>query len=200
MESVVTKGVIGMPDFAFEKLNLNDTYLISNFYAADQRGDFRKIFEKEIFRKMGIDFSLSESNASISVKNVVRGMHFQLGNPQAKLVSVLHGAIWDCIVDLRKNSNTYKQWLGVRLSADNHKALYVPKGFAHGFAALEDDTVIFYHCDGVYDKKTDTGILIDDKDLNIEWPIDLHKAIRSERDLHLMSLKEYEEIVNSESI
>lgn len=181
-----------MPGFEFKKLALNDVYLIANFYAADQRGSFRKLFEKNIFRKAGIDFHLSESNSSVSAKNVVRGMHFQLGNPQAKLVSVLHGRIWDCIVDLRRNSSTYRKWLGVELSADNYKSLYVPKGFAHGFAALEDDTVIFYHCDGEYDKKTDTGILIDDRDLNIQWPIDLQMAIRSERDLHLMSLREYE--------
>ena len=181
-----------MPGFEFEKLELNDAYLISNFYAADQRGNFRKVFEKNIFHEAGIDFFLSESFSSVSVKNVVRGLHFQMGNPQAKLISVLHGRIWDCIVDLRKNSSTYKKWLGVELSADNYKALYVPKGFAHGFVALDDNTVIFYHCDGKYDKNSDTGILIDDKELDIRWPIDLSTAIRSERDLHLMTMEEYE--------
>lgn len=189
-----------MSGFELKKLELNDAYLISTFYAADQRGEFRKVFEKNVFHEAGIDFHLSESNSSISAKNVVRGLHFQMGNPQAKLISVVHGRIWDCIVDLRKNSSTYKKWLGVELSAENHKALYVPKGFAHGFASLEDDTIIFYHCDGEYDRDTDTGILIDDTELDIKWPIDLSTAIRSEKDLHLMSLKEYEKLIDEAQI
>lgn len=181
-----------MADFLFEALELPDAYLISHFYAGDSRGSFAKIYEKDIFLQTGINFNLNESFVSKSAKNVVRGMHFQLKTPQAKIVAVLNGRVWDCIVDLRRNSSTYKKWLGVELSADNHKALYVPRGFAHGFAALAEDTMMLYHCDGEYDKSTDTGILIDDKELDIKWPIDLSTAIRSERDLHLMTMAEYE--------
>lgn len=184
-----------MSDFLFEALGLPDVYLISHFYAGDSRGSFAKIYEKDIFLQAGIKFNIHESFISISAKNVVRGMHFQLKNPQAKIVSVLNGRVWDCIVDLRKNSSTYKKWLGVELSADNHKALYVPVGFAHGFASLDEDTVMLYHCDGAYDKSTDTGILIDDEKLAIKWPIDLANAIRSERDLHLMTMAEYEKLL-----
>lgn len=183
-----------MPRFEFEKLELLDAYLISNFHIGDERGSFTKLFEKDIFGAAGIKFSLNESFSSISSKDVVRGMHFQLKKPQAKLVSVLNGKVWDCIVDIRKNSHTYKKWIGVELSDKNHRALYIPKGFAHGFVALEDNTIMLYQCDGVYDKESDTGILIDDKDLNIKWPIDLKQSIRSERDLHLMRLSEYEKL------
>lgn len=183
-----------MPRFEFEKLELLDAYLISNFHIGDERGSFTKLFEKDIFGAVGIKFSLNESFSSISSKDVVRGMHFQLKKPQAKLVSVLNGKVWDCIVDIRKNSHTYKKWIGVELSDKNHRALYIPKGFAHGFVALEDNTIMLYQCDGVYDKESDTGILIDDKDLNIKWPIDLKQSIRSERDLHLMTLSEYEKL------
>lgn len=184
-----------MPRFEFEKLELPEAYLISNFHVGDERGSFTKLFEKNIFGAAGIKFSLNESFSSISSKYVVRGMHFQLKKTQAKLVSVLNGKVWDCIVDIRKNSHTYKKWIGVELSDKNHRALYIPKGFAHGFVALEDNTIMLYQCDGVYDKESDTGILIDDKDLNIKWPIDLKQSIRSERDLHLMTLSEYEKLV-----
>ena len=99
-----------MPRFEFEKLEFSDACLISNFHIGDERGSFTKLFEKDIFKAAGISFSLNESFTSISSKDVVRGMHFQLKNPQAKLVSVLNGKVWDCIVDIRKNSNTYKKW------------------------------------------------------------------------------------------
>lgn len=136
-----------MPRFEFEKLELPESYLISNFHIGDERGSFTKLFEKNIFGAAGIKFSLNESFSSISSKDVVRGMHFQLKKPQAKLVSVLNGKVWDCIVDIRKNSHTYKKWIGVELSDKNHRALYIPKGFAHGFVALEDNTVMLYQCD-----------------------------------------------------
>lgn len=184
-----------MSEFAFEQMELDGAYIISNFYAGDQRGSFTKLFENDIFAKAGIKFKLNESFASVSAKGVVRGMHFQINHPQAKLVSVLQGKAWDCIVDLRRDSSTYKQWAGVELSADNHKAVYVPPGFAHGFAALEDHTIMLYQCDGAYDKETDTGILIDDTELSIEWPLNLDNAVRSERDLHLLTMPEYEAIM-----
>ena len=185
-----------MSDFSFEQLNLDGAYIISNFYAGDLRGRFSKLFEKKIFAKAGINFKLQESFVSVSAQNVVRGMHFQINHPQTKLVSVLHGKAWDCIVDLRRDSSTYKQWTGVELSGDNHKSIYIPEGFAHGFAALEDNTIMLYQCDGAYDKKTDTGILIDDDELAIKWPVHLDNAIRSERDLHLLTIREYENIVD----
>ena len=167
--------------------------MISPFFAGDRRGGFTKIFEKDIFRKAGIDFSLNETFLSVSSKNVIRGLHFQLNRPQAKIVTITNGAVYDVIVDLRPDSKTYKQWQGFSLSRENHLVLYIPKGFAHGFLALEDETHMLYQCESAYDPGTDTGIRFDDPDLNVKWPVDdLDKCIHSARDLTLMSFKEYE--------
>lgn len=183
-----------MSKYAFSKMSLKDAYCIESFSVCDCRGGFTKIFEKDVYEKEGITFSLSESFYSVSIKGVVRGLHFQINHPQAKIVSVLSGSIWDVIVDLRKESPTYKKWEAVELSADNHRAVYVPKGFAHGFLSLDENTVMLYQCDGSYDAESDTGIRYDDPDIGVVWPIDLEEAICSERDLTLMSFKEFEKI------
>lgn len=177
--------------FEFQELDLKGAYLIRNFYVGDNRGGFTKTFEKDIYRETGIEFQLNETFTSCSMKNVIRGLHFQTHNPQAKLVSVVAGAVWDVIVDLRLDSPTFKQWRAHELSADNHLSFYIPRGFAHGFASLEDGTVMLYQCYGRYDQKTDTGIRFDDKEIGIIWPIDEAVAIHSNRDLELMSLKDY---------
>lgn len=177
--------------FEFQELDLKGAYLIRDFFAGDNRGNFTKCFEKSIFKDAGIDFQLDETFFSCSVKNVVRGLHFQMKNPQAKLISVVAGRAWDVIVDLRKDSPTFKRWIARELSADNHLSFYVPRGFAHGFASLENGTVMLYHCDGKYDKETDTGIRFDDPDIGISWIVDDRSAIHSERDKKLMSLREY---------
>lgn len=182
-----------MENFKFEETLLKGAYLITPFYAGDDRGGFTKIFEKQIYAEAGIDFQLNETFISISAENVIRGMHFQLCAPQAKLVSVPIGAAFDVIVDLRVESETYKAWQGFELNSENHKALYVPKGFAHGFLSRVDGTHMLYQCEGLYDKETDTGIRFDDPDLNIIWPTEhLDRCIHSQRDLGLMTLKEYE--------
>lgn len=177
--------------FEFQKLELKGAYLISNFYVADNRGGFVKAFEKDIYREAGIVFNLNETFASISMKNVIRGLHFQTRNPQAKLVSVVAGRVWDVLVDLRPDSPTYKKWVAQELSADNHLSFYVPRGFAHGFASLEDNTIMLYQCDGKYDPETDTGIRFDDPELGIDWPVSEDIAIHSERDLRLASFQDY---------
>lgn len=183
--------------FDFQELDLKGAYLISNFYAGDNRGGFTKSFEKDIYTEAGIDFQLNETFASRSMKNVIRGLHFQTHNPQAKLVSVVVGSVWDVIVDLRPNSSTFKQWIAHELSSDNHLSFYVPRGFAHGFASLEDGTVMLYQCDGKYDKVTDTGIRFDDPDIGIKWPVAESMAIHSTRDLELMSFKDFCSIYGS---
>lgn len=180
-----------MPNFEFQELELKGAYLINSFYVGDNRGSFTKNFEKDIFAKAGINFHLNETFVSCSAKNVIRGLHFQTHNPQAKLVSVVAGHVWDVIVDLRPNSLTFKQWAAHELSAENHLSFYVPRGFAHGFLCLEDKTVMLYQCDGKYDKDTDTGIRFDDPNIAIKWPINREKAIHSKRDLELMSFEEY---------
>ena len=181
-----------MNDFYFSETNLKDAYLIQCVHSGDNRGRFTKLFEKEKFEKSGLKFELSESFLSVSSQNVIRGMHFQLYHPQTKMVSVLRGKAFDVIVDLRKFSETYKQWQGFELSSKNNFALYVPKGFAHGFLAMEDNTVMMYQCEGKYDRSTDTGIRFDDPDINIAWPIQDDKdIICSERDLELMTFKDF---------
>lgn len=180
-----------MSGFRFQELELKGSYLISNFHAGDNRGGFTKCFEEDIYAEAGIRFHLSETFISRSMRNVIRGLHFQTHDPQTKLVSVAAGKVWDVIVDLRADSPTYKKWLSVELSAENHMALFVPKGFAHGFLSLTDNTIMLYQCDGTYDKGTDTGILFDDTEIGIQWPIDLKKSIHSDRDMHLMSFSEY---------
>ena len=181
-----------MARFEFKRLDLEGAYLITNFCVGDNRGGFTKCFEKDIYQKAGINFRLNETFISVSAKNVIRGLHFQTRNPQAKLVSVPKGSAFDVIVDLRLDSPTFKQWRGFELSDKNHQALYIPRGFAHGFLSLEEDTLMMYQCDGAYDKETDTGIRFDDSELGIMWPVeDIGKTIHSARDLGLMSFKEY---------
>lgn len=180
-----------MPGFEFQELSLKGAFYISNFSVGDNRGGFTKCFEKDIYQAGGIPFQVNETFASISARNVIRGLHFQLHRPQAKLVSVIKGRVWDVIVDLRPESHTYKKWISTELSMEQHNALYIPRGFAHGFVSMEDETIMLYQCDGAYDKETDTGIRFDDPQIGVEWPIDLTKAIHSARDLTLMSFQEY---------
>lgn len=181
-----------MSKFSFTKLGLEGAYLIEYFSVGDNRGGFSKSFEKDIYKEAGIDFSLNETFISVSAKNVIRGLHFQTKNPQAKLVSVPKGKVYDVIVDLRPESTTFKKWEGYELSDENHRALYVPRGFAHGFLSLEDGTLMMYQCDGAYDKDTDTGIRFDDPDIGIEWPVDINVMVHSARDTQLMRFSEYE--------
>ena len=128
---------------------------------------------------------------SMSAKNVIRGLHFQLHEPQAKIVSVPYGKVYDVIVDLQPESPTFKKWYAVELSGENNRAVYIPKGYAHGFASLQDGTIVVYQCDGAYDKASDTGIRYDDPELGIKWPIEPEAVICSERDRALMTMDEY---------
>lgn len=178
-------------DFTFHELDLQGAYLIDYFHVGDNRGGFSKTFEKGFFEAAGILFNLNETFYSVSMKNVIRGLHFQTHNPQAKLVSVVSGRVWDVIVDLRPQSETFLKWKACELSADNHLSFYVPRGFAHGFVSLEDGTVMLYQCDGQYDKETDTGIIYNDPDIGIEWPVEENVAIHSSRDMQLKTVKEY---------
>ena len=117
-------------------------------------------------------------------------MHFQLHKPQAKLVSCIQGRIYDVVVDLRKDSDTFKKWLAVDLSSVNHRSLFIPKGCAHGFMALENNSIMSYKCQGEYFKEYDTGILWNDPDIDISWPLNkFDKIILNEKDKNAMSLQ-----------
>ena len=167
-------------------------YIIDTFFSDDNRGSFTKLFESVSFQNKGIEFNVSESFISCSDKNVVRGMHFQTFHPQAKLVSVLSGKIYDVIIDLRKDSSTYGQWRGFYLSSENHKSILVPRGFAHGFLSLRDNSTVLYQCDGEYDKESDTGVLFCDEDIAVNWPVNVSDMIVGQRDKTLMTFKEFD--------
>lgn len=181
-----------MSSFSFKSLDIKDAFIIQSFHSEDNRGSFIKSFEKDTFKRNGIKFECIESFISISKKNVIRGMHFQLYHPQVKLVGVLSGKVFDVIVDLREESETFGQWRGYYLSSENRTSLLIPRGCAHGFISLSDHSMVSYQCDGVYDKKTDTGILYNDPLINIKWPIsDLSQAILCDRDKKLMSFSSF---------
>lgn len=174
-----------MKPFEPQNLELKGSLLIQGFFMRDSRGSFYKCFENTQYQMQGIPFRIQEAFITTSQKNVIRGMHFQTNEPQAKLVSVLQGSIYDVIIDLRPESETFGKWKAYEMHGDDALSLYIPCGFAHGFAALEDNSMILYQCAGAYDKASDTGIRFDDPDLNIQWPFPLQKAIVSEKDAAL---------------
>ncbi|HCP08732.1 MAG TPA: dTDP-4-dehydrorhamnose 3,5-epimerase [Candidatus Moranbacteria bacterium] len=166
----------------FQETSLKGAYLIIPQVFQDERGFFLENYSKKKFQEAGIEADFVQDNHSLSVmKGVLRGLHFQ--NPedvQAKLVRVTKGAVYDVIVDLRKDSPTFGKWEGFELSAKNFDMLFVPRGFAHGFVTLEDYTEFEYKCDNFYNPKNESGIIWNDPDLDINWPIE--NPILSEKD------------------
>ena len=136
----------------------------------DNRGYFYESYNAKLFAEAGIDVNFVQDNQSFSQKGALRGLHAQ-SQPfeQGKLVRVLQGAVWDVAVDIRKDSPTYGQHFDIELSADNHKQLWVPPGFLHGFLTLEDQTIFTYKVSNYYDKNSEIGVMWNDPDLNIQW-------------------------------
>lgn len=151
----------------------------------DERGYFFESYNMQtLLNKAGFSTPFVQDNQARSVKNVLRGLHYQNEpTPQTKLIRALEGTIWDVVVDLRPNSKTFGQWYGVELSADNKLQFLIPRGFAHGYSVLSDTAEVFYKCDNVYNKSAEGGVLYNDPSLNIDWKIDLKDAIVSEKDL-----------------
>lgn len=185
---------VNMKEFEFLNTEIEGLKLIKPFINEDNRGNFTKYYDKKVYDKNGIVFeSVYEAFDSVSKRGVIRGLHFQTQNPQAKLVRVPHGMIRDVVVDLRKNSATYGKYHTEIISSDNEKILYVPRGFAHGFICLSDISIVSYLCDREYSPESDGGILWNDKKLNINWNLsEFDDVILSERDKNLMSFEEYE--------
>jgi dTDP-4-dehydrorhamnose 3,5-epimerase len=158
----------------------------------DDRGYFFESYNmKALEAATGYNTAFVQDNQARSIKNVLRGLHYQnYPVPQAKLIRVLEGAIWDVVVDIRKNSKTYGQWYGVELSAENKLQFLIPHGFAHGYAVLSETSEVFYKCDNFYAKECEGGVLYNDPALDIDWKIDLSKAIVSEKDLKQPLLKD----------
>jgi dTDP-4-dehydrorhamnose 3,5-epimerase len=154
----------------------------------DSRGYFFEMFNQANYDKHGINKHFVQDNISRSSKNVLRGLHYQLEKPQAKLVSVLQGSVYDVVVDIRKNSPTFGQWFGVELNDKNHLQLFIPEGFAHGFYVLSQEVYFFYKCSDYYHPPSEQGIRWDDPDLGINWgAVD---PIVSEKDKNYKSLKQ----------
>lgn len=160
-----------MQDFHFEALDIKGLFIIQPFYMEDERGYFMKNYEKNVFAQAGIETNIFEQFETFSKKNVVRGLHYQSVEPQSKLVRVIHGEIYDVAVDIRVGSPTFKQWRGILLSSHNQKQFFIPSGFAHGFLVLSDEALVSYTVSGKYLKKYDTGIVWNDPDIGIDWPI-----------------------------
>jgi len=178
--------------FAFKKLALSGAFLITPFYASDERGGFLKDYSKDTFLENGIEHDLKEVFYTISKKGVVRALHFQRVRQQAKLVRCVSGKIYDVIVDLRENSPTFRQWLGFYLSSDNMQEILIPEGFGHGYLVLED-SIVSYKCAEKFYGEYDDGILWNDADLAIDWPTHLvdGKIILSDKDKKLQSFKTF---------
>jgi dTDP-4-dehydrorhamnose 3,5-epimerase len=174
----------------FIKTTLKDAILIKPKVFSDNRGFFMESYSKEVFKANGISAYFVQDNHSLSVqKGVLRGLHFQAPPfAQAKLVRVTRGKVYDVIVDLRKNSETFGKWEGFELSAENFHMLFVPKGFAHGFITLEDNTEFQYKCDEYYNKESEGGIIWSDQDLDINW--NFENPILSDKDKLLPKFKD----------
>ena len=150
----------------------------------DDRGYFFESFNEQAFEAAtGFRNKFVQDNQARSVKNVLRGLHYQ-NEPiaQTKLIRALSGRIWDVVVDLRRNSATYKQWYGVELSDENKRQFLIPRGFAHGYSVLSDTAEVFYKCDNFYSKENEGGLFYNDPSLQIDWKINLQEAIVSDKD------------------
>lgn len=157
----------------YTETRLKGAFVIELEKREDERGFFARVFDKKELKKIGVDFDVVEASISLSKKKgTMRGMHWQK-DPywEAKIIRCTRGKIFDVIVDLRPESETFKQWFGIEIDAENRKMVYVPKGFAHGFVTLEDNTEIHYQMDQVYSPESATGFKWDDKEFAIEWPI-----------------------------
>lgn len=172
-----------MGKFKFTKTSIEGVYIIEPTVFGDDRGYFMETYHKAEFREAGLDMTFVQDNQSKSKKGVLRGLHFQYTKPQGKLVRALKGEVFDVAVDLRKDSPTYGKWEGIILSEENKKQFYVPEGFAHGFLVLSDEAEFTYKCTNFYDAEDEGGLLWDDPDIGIKWPVgDIGEVILSEKD------------------
>ena len=164
---------------------LKDAFVIELEKLSDERGFFSRSWSQREFAALNLNSSLVECNISFNLnKGTLRGMHFQIEpNAQTKLVRCTRGAIYDVIIDLRQSSETFKQWFAVELTAENHLALYIPEGFAHGFQTLKDNSEVFYQMSSYYAPESSVGVRWNDPAFNIQWPAAAERIINA-RDQH----------------
>ncbi|MBC7128954.1 MAG: dTDP-4-dehydrorhamnose 3,5-epimerase [Thermoplasmatales archaeon] len=175
--------------FEFKRMEIPDVILVKPKVFYDNRGFFMESYVKSHFEKAGIKGEFVQDNHSMSCGGVIRGLHFQkTPYAQAKLVRCVKGAIYDVAVDLRSNSPTYGKYVGVILSESNKYMVYIPRGFAHGFASLTERVEVLYKVDNIFAPESEGGLIWNDPDVNIEWPIE--EPILSEKDKKWPTLKE----------
>jgi dTDP-4-dehydrorhamnose 3,5-epimerase len=171
---------------------LKGCFILQPTIFKDKRGYFIESFNQNTFNQtLNLDVNFVQDNESQSSKGVLRGLHYQTGiNAQAKLVRVIKGRVLDVVVDLRKDFETFGEHFSIELNVENKTQLYVPRGFAHGFIVLEDDTIFSYKCDNLYNKASEADIIYNDKDLNINWELSENDFIISEKDEMLPKFKD----------
>lgn len=161
-----------MGKFKFFPTGIEGLTIIEPTVFGDARGYFMETYQQQEFAEAGLNMTFIQDNQSRSRKGVLRGLHFQKKNPQGKLVRVIEGAVYDVAVDLRKSSKTFGKWYGVELTAENQKQFYVPEGFAHGFLVLTEAATFVYKCTRFYDPKDEGGLMWNDPDIGIQWPLE----------------------------
>lgn len=172
----------------FTPLELPDVILVEPDVFGDARGYFMETFHAEKYRRGGIDRAFVQDNLSFSRRGILRGLHYQLTKPQAKLVFVAEGEVFDVAVDIRRGSPTFGKWCGRVLSAGNHLQMFIPEGFAHGFCVLSESALFLYKCSALYDPADERGIAWNDPDLAIPWPVE--NPVLSSRDQRLPRLRD----------
>ena len=179
--------------FTCQKLDIPDLLLIEPKIFKDGRGFFMETYKSTDFAQLGMDQLFKQDNFSHSTKGTLRGLHYQVPpHEQGKLIMVTHGEVFDVAVDIRKNSQTFGKWAGVRLSADNPRIFYIPPGFAHGFCVLSDEADFTYKVTSEYDRDCERGIIWNDPVIGIDWPIE--DPLLSQRDRQLPVLEDVIEL------
>jgi dTDP-4-dehydrorhamnose 3,5-epimerase len=188
-----------MSKFKIIETPIEDLLIIETKIFKDDRGFFLESYNLRDFEEIGLDLKFVQDNLSRSKKGVLRGLHFQLRHPQGKLVRIISGRVYDVAVDLRVNSPTFGRWFGIELTGENGLAFYIPEGFAHGFLTLEDNTYFFYKCTEFYYPDDDLGVIWNDPEINISWPLEgIKELIISDKDKRLPSFREVKELIGRE--
>lgn len=158
-------------NFLFTPTSIDGVMIIDTKIYGDKRGYFMESYKRPDFEAAGIDVDFVQDNQSSSTQGVLRGLHFQINHPQSKLVRVVEGEVFDVAVDLREGSPTFGKWEGVVLSAENHRQFFIPQGFAHGFYVMSETAVFCYKCDDVYHPNDEGGLMWNDPDIAVKWPL-----------------------------
>lgn len=175
--------VIVMGQIKVTRLDIEGLCIIEPAVHGDHRGYFMETYNQQDMAAEGLDMVFVQDNQSMSRKGVLRGLHFQKQFPQGKLVRVIRGSVFDVAVDLRRNSATFGKWYGVELTAENKKQFYLPPGFAHGFMVLSDEAEFCYKTTDFYHPDDEGGLMWNDPDINVEWPLDkVSEILLSEKD------------------